>query len=297
MQRRQPTRTGRTSITTFIKQDLLATIRSGQIRSDGLTLDALARRYQVSTRPVRAAVRALIEEKYLQKGANGRLQIRRRPPAAAVPPPPPQPIDWGAVIANDLVRLSLDGEPVLLREEPTAEKYGIGRSTVREIFLRLAGRGILRHLPRRGWELRPFRQEHLDAYLAMRVTLEVMALDLAWPRLVDEDLQAMRDRNLLPEGPNDRPTVDNSLHAYLIERSRNPLIADFFDRHGPYYDVLFDYESLDRDASIQTVLQHREILEALLRRDRPAAERALENHIRTNHPLVNRSNSNATASH
>src|SRR5262245_4534097 len=282
-----PQRCSRMSIATFIKQDLVANIRSGKISSDRLTLDALSKRYQVSARPVRAAVRELIEEKYLEKADNGRLAIRRKPPAGAVSPPP-EPIDWGAVIANDLVQRRLEGVPVVLREETTAEKYGIGRSTVREVFLRLAGRGILRHLPRRGWQLRPFRQEDLDAYLAMRVTLEVMALDLAWPRLVDEELQAMHDGNRLPESPNDRPTVDNSLHLYLIEKSKNPFIADFFDRHGAYYNVLFDYESLNRDASVQTVLQHREILEALLRRDRPAAERALVNHIRTNHPLANR---------
>lgn len=288
-----PQRCGRMSIATFIKQDLIAKIRSGKISSDRLTLDALSKRYQVSTRPVRAAVQELIEEKYLEKGDNGRLAIHCKPPGDVVSPPQ-QPIDWGAVIANDLVQLSLEGAPVLLREESTAEKYGIGRSTVREVFLRLAGRGILRHLPRRGWQLRPFRQEDLDAYIAMRVTLEVMALDLAWPRLVDEELQAIHDRNLLPENPNDQPLVDNSLHAYLIKKSKNPFIADFFDRHGAYYDVLFNYESLDRDTLIQAVLQHREILEALLRRDRPAAERALVNHIRTNHPLVNRPNPRAT---
>lgn len=283
---------GRMSIATFIKQDLIANIRSGKFSSDRLTLDALSKRYQVSTRPVRAAVRELIDEKYLEKAENGRLAVRRKPPAGAVAPPR-ELVDWGAVIANDLVQLSLEGVPVLLREETTGEKYGIGRSTVREIFLRLAGRGILRHLPRRGWQLRPFRQEDLEAYIAMRVTLEVMALDLAWPRLVDEELQAMHDRNRLPQGPRDRPLVDNSLHAYLVEKSKNPFIADFFDRHGAYYDVLFDYESLDRDALVQAIRQHREILAALLRRDRPAAERALVNHIRTNHPLANRPNSHA----
>ncbi len=280
------------SISAFIKQDLLANIRSGEISSDRLTLDALSKRYQVSTRPVRAAVRELIEEKYLEKADNGRLVIRRKPRARAVSPPQ-EPVDWGAVIANDLVRLSLDGVPVLLREETTAEKYGIGRSTVREIFIRLAGRGVLRHLPRRGWQLKPFRQEDLDAYIAVRVPLEVMALDLAWPRLVDEDLQAIHDRNLLPKGPNDHPIVDNSLHAYLVEKSKNPFITDFFDRHGAYYDVLFDYESLDRDAVIQAAQQHREIIEAMLRRNRPAAERALVNHILTNHPLAKRPNSQA----
>src|SRR5262245_25825035 len=135
-----PQGSGRMSIATFIKRDLIANIRSGKISSDRLTLDALSRRYQVSTRPVRAAVRELIEEKFLEKAENGRLAIRRKPPAGAVSPPR-EPVDWGAVIANDLVQLSLEGVPVLIREETTAEKYGIGRSTVRENFLRLAGRG------------------------------------------------------------------------------------------------------------------------------------------------------------
>jgi DNA-binding GntR family transcriptional regulator len=195
--------------------------------------------------------------------------------------------------------MSLEGVPVLLREETTAAKYGMSRSSIRHIFQRLAGRGILEHLPRRGWQLRPFRQEDLDAYIRVRVGLELMALDLAWPRLVDEDLQAILDRNLLPAKPNGRPICDNSLHAYLIEKSRNPFIADFFDRHGKYFDVLFNWESLDRKAQIQAVQQHREIIEALLRRDRAAAERALENHIRNNHPvlLADRPKPNPIATH
>jgi DNA-binding GntR family transcriptional regulator len=273
------------SIATFIKQELIANIRSGEIGSDRLTLDALSKRFGVSVRPVRTAVHELIQEKYLEKGDDGRLAVRAKTLGGAAFAPQ-EPTDWGEVIANDLIKMSLEGVPALLREETTAEKYGISRSSIRQVFQRLAGRGILEHLPRRGWQLRPFRQEDLDAYIRVRAGLELMALDLAWPRLVDEELQAMLDRNLLPAKPNKPPLCDNSLHGYLIEKSRNPFIADFFDRHGKYYDVLFNWESLDRKAQIQAVQQHREILEALLRRDRAAAGRALENHIRNNHPIL-----------
>jgi DNA-binding GntR family transcriptional regulator len=273
------------SIATLIKQDLIANIRAGKFNPELLTLDAISKRYQVSTRPVRTAVQELIEEKYLEKGENGRLAIPSKSVGGDASLPE-KPIDWSEVIASDLVQLSLEGAPVLLREETTAEKYGITRFTVRQVFQRLAGRGILKHLPRRGWELRPFRLEDLDAYLRVRVGLELIALELAWPRLVDEELQAILDRNLLPAKPNGRPICDNSLHAYLITKSGNPFIADFFDRNGRYYDALFNWESLDRKAQIQAVQQHREILEALLRRDRAAAERALENHIRNNHPVL-----------
>src|SRR3954468_13993901 len=229
------------SISTFIKQDLIANIRAGAIGSHLLTLDALSKRYRVSETPVRMAVRELIEEKYLKKGENGRLAIRFNSPNGVPAALPAQPMDWGQVIANDLVQLSLKGEPVLLREETTAEKYGISRSSIRQIFHRLAGRGILEHLPRRGWQLRPFRQADLDAYIDMRVTLELKALELAWPRLVDEDLQAMLEGNILPTNSEDRPVSDNSLHAYLIEKSKNPFIVDFFDRHGEYYNALFEW--------------------------------------------------------
>jgi len=286
------------SIATFIKQDLIASIRSGKISAERLTLDALSKQYRVSTRPVRVAVQELIEEKYLEKGENGRLAIPFKSVGGDVSPPE-KPVEWSEVIANDLVQLSLEGAPILLREETTAEKYGVTRFTVRQIFQRLAGRGILQHLPRRGWELRPFSQEDLDAYIRVRVGMELMALDLAWPRLVDEDLQAMLDRNLLPSKPNRPPVCDNSLHGYLVEKAGNPFIADFFDRHGKYFDALFNWESLDRKAQIQAVQHHREILEALLRRDRGAAERALENHIRNNHPvlLANRPQADATRTH
>src|SRR5215217_494462 len=220
------------SIATFIKQDLIASIRSGQIGSDRLTLDALSKRYRVSATPVRVAVRELIEEKYLRKGDNGRLAIHFDSLASPITATPEEPTDWNQVIANDLVQLSLEGVPVLLREETTAEKYGISRSSIRQIFHRLAGRGILEHLPRRGWQLRPFRQADLDAYIDMRVTLELKAMELAWPRLVDEDLQVMLAGNRLPANADDRPITDNSLHGYLIKKARNPFISDFFDRHG-----------------------------------------------------------------
>lgn len=250
-------------------------------------MEDLSKRYEVSVTPVRAAIKELIDEGYLRRGSNRRLAIQlNRADAIAPPLAPEQPKDYYKIVSEDLVWLSLEGEPVLLREETTAEKYGISRSSIRQIFNRLAGDGVLKHLPRRGWQLRPFRQSDLDAYLEVRVPLELKAMDLAWSFLVDAELQSLLDGNHLPETPDDVPRVDDSLHAYLFEKANNPYITDFFERHGRYYWVVFQWELLDRQMQIQTIRQHREILEALLQRDRPAAEQALVNHIRNNHPVL-----------
>ena len=159
---------------------------------------------------------------------------------------------------------------------------------MRIIFNRLAGAGLIEHIPRCGWRLRPFRQEDLQAFLEVRELLELKALDLARPYLDQADLQRMLNGNILPRTKNDLPRIDNSLHEYLIEKAGNFYIKDFFQRHGKYYFILFDWEELDRKAAIETVEQHQAILQALIDQNWPAAREALSFHIHNNHPVLNK---------
>ena len=63
-------------------------------------------------------------------------------------------------------------------------------------------------------------------------------------------------------------------------------IISFFDRHGRYFDLLFLWESNDRDAAIQEIEQHQRILDALLKEDWKRAREELEFHLRSNHPVL-----------
>lgn len=277
---------------TYIRDDLAVRLRSGTKLPAPLTLAALADHYGVSFTPVRSAVRELIAEGLLEKGPNRRL-VAKRPahrhkPSGRNAKPPEPPRDPFERVTDDLVRLSLQGEPLFLREEATAEKYGISRSSLRNILHRLAGSGMVDHIPRRGWRLRPFRQEDMQAFLEVREVLELKALELAQPHLADEDLRKLLDRNRVPSSREEPPCIDDSLHAYLIEKSGNAYIKDFFDRHGPYYTILFDWEDQDRQTAIETARQHRDILTALLDKDWQAARQALSHHIRWNHPILSK---------
>ena len=113
---------------------------------------------------------------------------------------PSDPRDHYEEISKDLLTRSMGGEGVFIREEDTAKRYAISQSAVRQVLHRLAGMGLLEHLPRRGWRLRPFRREDLDAFLEVREVLELKALALAWPHLVDAELQAIYDRNVPGNG-------------------------------------------------------------------------------------------------
>ncbi|NOY43289.1 MAG: GntR family transcriptional regulator [Planctomycetes bacterium] len=284
------------TITKFIKDDLIARIFSSSEQDESLTLGGIASHYSVSITPVRAAVQELVAEGILQKGENRRLGVNRdrlnervatspeiKNPKAKNVDPLQSHIQE---ISDYTVRLSIEGEPVFLREESTAKRFGISRSAVRQIFSGLAGHGMLQHIPRRGWQIRPLREKDLDEYIEVRIAMELQALKLARPHLVDKDIRNLLDRNRLPATPTDEPLCDDSLHQYISQKADNRYIANFFEQNSKYFSLLFDWEALDRETKIQTVRQHRDILEAILCKDWSLAESALQFHIRHNHPLL-----------
>lgn len=278
------------SITDYIRTDLAVRLRSGHELPAQLTLESLAELYNVSFTPVRAAIAGLIDEGLLEKGPNRRLvvcdleaEVSDSAASKELPEFPQDPFD---VILEDLVLLSLQGKPIYLREESTAEKYNLSRSRIRNILHQLAGEGILDHIPRRGWRLRPFRQDDLKAYIEVREALEVKALDLAVRHIDGNEIQEILERNVLPEAGQSEFPVDESLHKYLVDKADNAYIKDFFERQGRYFRMLFRWEDRDRNAATQAIEQHREILLALLDKDWQRARRSLSHHILTNHPVL-----------
>jgi len=278
------------SITDYIRNDLATRLRSGQQLPVQLTLESLAELYNVSFTPVRAAVAGLIDDGLLEKGPNRRLVVcdvphdRQAVVEAAAPLEAPQdPFDD---ILEDLVEQSLQGKSIYLREESMAEKYDMSRSRLRYILHKLAGEGVLDHIPRRGWRLRPFRQSDLKEFVDVRQALELKALELARPRLDMLELQEILDKNIIPDPAQTDFPVDESLHTYLIDKAGNTYIRDFFERQGRYFRMLFRWEDRDRQAAIAAIKQHRAVLTALLEEDWKTAKEALSNHILTNHPVL-----------
>ena len=287
------------SIASYIKDDLAARLKSGRDLSAQLTLDSLAEYYDVSFTPVRTAVSELIDEGLLEKGPNRRLMApavsSKRNGRSSRQKPPKPPRDSFEIISRDLVHLSLQGEPVYLREEATAEKYDISRSAIRNILHRLAGEGMLDHIPRRGWRLQPFRQDDLQAFIEVREVLELKALTLAQPKLVAAHLQRMLNANVVAESDGIAPAIDESLHEYFMAAAGNVYITDFFKRHRRFYRLLFEWEDHDRATAVETVRQHRAILTALLEDDWSKAHRALSHHILDQHPILNQIAENASS--
>jgi DNA-binding GntR family transcriptional regulator len=278
------------TISQYIQRDLAGRIASRAGPPAALTITALARHYGVSFTPVREALAALVAEGTLFKQDNGRVEINpaqaRRSSsthANGTTVLPRCPAALESALADDVIGRSLRGEEGYLREEATAARHGVGRTAIRQVFNRLAGQGLIVHVPRCGWRVRPFDAADLASYLDVRESLELKALDLARPRLEKADLERMLAGNV---SGGQAPRLDNQLHPYLVEKAENPYIRDFFERHGSYYTTLFDYAAPGARVVRAMAAQHRAILQALIDQDWPRARKLLAHHIRAQQPIV-----------
>lgn len=277
------------SITDYIEQDLQAHISGSGELPVKLTLTALAEHYDVSITPVKAALDNLISDRYVIKGDNGRLTInprkkRTKNGRVAKTKKPPSLKDWDAIIAEDIILQSINSDPTPLREESTAERFGVGRTLIRQVFNRLAGSGLIERVPRRGWLIHPFREKDMLDYIEIRETLELEALKLARGRLDPDQLRRFLKLNS-PDAKG-KARLDNGLHEYWITRSENRYIKSFFAQFGIYYSYLFAYSTVATSVIEEKAAEHRRILNALLKRSWTAADKALSQHIRSQRPNV-----------
>jgi DNA-binding GntR family transcriptional regulator len=280
------------TISQYIERDLAGQIATDQVLPVPLTLHSLSRHYGVSLTPVREAIRHLLAEGLLVRQSNGRLDLNRKRRRAArsqharvtgKAEPPRRALDLESNLAAEVIRKSLSREGDYLREEATAERFGVGRTAIRQALLQLAGRGLIVHVPRCGWRVRTFDEADMNAYLDVREVLENKALSLARPHLLEADLRRMLAGNASQKGGI---CLDNSLHGYLVEKSGNCYLREFFNRHGGYYTSLLDFAAPETHVVASMARQHRQILRALLAKDWAKARRELTWHIRAQRPII-----------
>lgn len=275
------------TVTDTIKQDLSLQIKTRANLPFKLTLGAIAAHYKVSLTPVRQVVEELVEQSLLIRKPNGRLERGQKPSEDAIVDEsqsvsidaPNLNSDLDLLLTNDIVKLSLQGHEEYLREEATAKKYNTGRTVMRQVLSRLAGAGLIEHVPRCGWKVRSFREKDMQDYLETREMLETKALKLARPKFDKKELEYLLNGNVAGDNP-ETAKLDNDLHAYWIDRCDNWYIQDFFHRHAAFYTALFDYAALGDEIKAEMAMEHRDILEALLIEDWDSAEQALVKHIR-----------------
>ena len=176
-----------------------------------------------------------------------------------------------------------------LVEKKLCENFGVSRSPVREALVELCRDGILKNIPRAGYQIMRISEKQMRDAFQIRLLLESEGLELAFERINDKDIAALKTianestRALLEEGRISllrRMNLNDTFHISLCSLSGNTLLSSYLSDtlkllHRGMAQFMIEESQLPQSAhSI-----HHQLIEALENRKKDLALRYLKEDI------------------
>jgi DNA-binding GntR family transcriptional regulator len=175
-----------------------------------------------------------------------------------------------------------------LKQSELAEKMGVSRMPIREAFRKLESEGLIKLEPHRGAVVKSISIKDIQEIYALRSQLEKMAVLESVDLLTAEDIEQLTvlvNEMETAEDADDFVQLNIDFHRLLVKRCRwerlNSFIATLWNglpQQTPH--LLSGQIETSND-------EHREILDAILRKDKETAAKLVSEHIlRTGESLI-----------
>ncbi|MDQ6721196.1 MAG: GntR family transcriptional regulator [Candidatus Dormibacteraeota bacterium] len=181
--------------------------------------------------------------------------------------------------------VSLDMPPgSVVQEARLREELEIGRTPIREALQRLALENLVKSIPHRGTFVTDVNITDLARITEVRVVLESHAARLAAERLVAPDRVAIQELlDVLESGgatdQRELMRLDQRIHRQIYRAARNSFLENTLERYLNLslrlWYLVIDHEVRLREA----VVEHVELLHAVLAGDGSRAEDSMRRHV------------------
>jgi DNA-binding GntR family transcriptional regulator len=172
-----------------------------------------------------------------------------------------------------------------LRESGVASTLDLSRTPVREALRMLASEGVVELVHNRGARVVSWSADDIDEVYRLRALLEGHGAALAAQRTTPDDLdELMRLEDRFEAAARRRRAAvtaecNNELHAAVVRCSRSPRLATLLDVISSAPLVTQAIQRYAEDDVQRSIIQHRDILNAIAHRDSDLAETAMRSHI------------------
>jgi DNA-binding GntR family transcriptional regulator len=171
----------------------------------------------------------------------------------------------------------------VLLEGKIAEELGISRTPMREALGRLAGEGLLVRRDARSYSVRTVGTKEYFDLMRSRELLECEAIALAVGRADETQLAALAGEvEALSSGQHAETEhwhFDDRLHLFIAEASGNVVLPHLIQQLRDDARLFRLHNPLHRQKEDQH--EHREIIDALRRKDVEGARGAMRSHLRS----------------
>ena len=174
----------------------------------------------------------------------------------------------------------------VLNERSLSEELGISRTPIREALQMLAQDGWVSIETYKGAVVRELDLRNMKEISRIRGVLEVCAIEDAVPTLTDENIfhleEIYQNQSHTLENFNVSTFIafDRQFHTYIYECSKNTELLHLLANYYDIYTFLRSYAILNTEKRrIETLNEHRAILDAMKTRDVASCVEAMRSHM------------------
>ena len=183
---------------------------------------------------------------------------------------------YDSIISNKLQ----PGQPII--EQEISGTLGTSRTPVREALKQLESEGLVRHIPGRGTFVSEVTIMDVEEIFALRETLEILALQVAWKNISDAELNKVEtflsslDSNC---SADDFYKSDRMIHDLIVRNGGNRRLESFLKNINAQIERIRIISSLTPQRLGKSKAEHLEIIKALKGRELAKTEELLRAHI------------------
>lgn len=172
-----------------------------------------------------------------------------------------------------------------LDERDLSNKLGVSRTPLREAVTQLVREGLVDYAPYKGHFVKEWNAKQVENLYIVRKSLEVLAIQLAIPKLSNEDIDSIQDILEQARQALDRSDIlayghfDSQFHEFIVNKTNNETLIQSLERLSLQIQMVRTIANRDSDVVQRTTNERPRILEALKNRDVESATRLMGEHI------------------
>ena len=177
------------------------------------------------------------------------------------------------------------GAPI--NEVEIARRLAISRTPVREAVKRVSDEGLIEVFAQHGTFVSDIRRSQVEEAYIIRIALEVESVERAAATITRRQIQDIEDIHQAHETAVRRARYDEAiardddLHRAIAEVNGLSMLWKVVDVTKAQMDRCRLNSLPDPGAGLETILQHRAVIDALAQRDADAAKQAMKLHLST----------------
>ncbi|WP_077328263.1 GntR family transcriptional regulator [Virgibacillus siamensis] len=172
-----------------------------------------------------------------------------------------------------------------LLETDLAERFDVSRSTIREAFKILETEELIVSKARKGTYVTDFTQQDLNEIIELRTLIESQAFKKAMPKLDDDHIQKLEKiTGQMKEKADEHDwnglfDLDMEFHSFVVNLCGNARIVRIYNSLQVQIRTFLMHLDQYYSNPQSFYREHKELLQALISKDKNALEQRVSNHI------------------